>query len=77
MSWCFGTVLLEDVMSLLSSGSLQPNPTHHHVQVDERLGALQDLESRLKQSQLQADVFTNRERIFDLPASPLPALAGL
>ncbi len=47
------------------------------IQVDERLGAVQDLEARLKQSQEMADVFTNRERIFDLPASAFPALAGM
>jgi len=46
------------------------------MQVDERLGAVQDLEARLKQSQEMADLFTNRERIFDLPPSPFPALAG-
>ena len=48
----------------------------HVMQVDERLGAVQDLEARLKQSQEMADLFTNRERIFDLPPSPFPALAG-
>jgi len=48
----------------------------HAMQVDERLGAVQDLEARLKQSQEMADLFTNRERIFDLPPSPFPALAG-
>ena len=47
------------------------------LQVDERLGAVQDLETRLKQSQETADLFTNRERIFDLPPSPFPALAGI
>ena len=46
------------------------------MQVDERLGAVEDLEARLKQSQEMADLFTNRERIFDLPPSPFPALAG-
>lgn len=46
------------------------------LQVDERLIAVQDLESRLKQCQDQADVFVNRERIFDLPPSPFTALAG-
>ena len=45
-------------------------------QVDERLGAVQDLEARMKQSQEMADLFTNRERIFDLPPSSFPALAG-
>ncbi len=44
--------------------------------MDERLGAVQDLEARLKQSQEMADLFINRERIFDLPPSPFPALAG-
>jgi len=48
----------------------------HATQVDERLGAVQDLEARLKQSQEMADLFINRERIFDLPPSPFPALAG-
>ncbi|DBA79602.1 TPA: hypothetical protein ACH3X1_008288 [Trebouxia sp. C0004] len=47
------------------------------AQVDERLGAVQDLETRLKQSQEMADLFTNRERIFDLPPSPFPALAEI
>ena len=56
---------------------MEPYITMYAAQVDERLGAVQDLEARLNQSQLQADIFTNRERIFDLPASPLPALAGL
>ncbi|DBB04834.1 TPA: hypothetical protein ACH3X3_010123 [Trebouxia sp. C0006] len=47
------------------------------MQVDERLGAVQDLEARLKQSQEMADLFINRERIFDLPPSPFPALAEI
>lgn len=46
------------------------------IKVDERLGAVQDLESRLEQSQEMADVFVNRERIFDLPPTPFNALAG-
>lgn len=51
-------------------------PLRPFMQVDERCGAVQDLEARLTQSQEMADLFTNRERIFDLPPSPFPALTG-
>ncbi|KAA6419936.1 MAG: dynein heavy chain axonemal [Trebouxia sp. A1-2] len=61
-------VLRSDVESFSELGDI--------AQVDERLGAVQDLEARLKQTQEMADLFTNRERIFDLPPSPFPALAA-
>ncbi|KAL0050690.1 hypothetical protein WJX82_005287 [Trebouxia sp. C0006] len=62
-------VLRSDVESFSELGDI--------AQVDERLGAVQDLEARLKQSQEMADLFINRERIFDLPPSPFPALAEI
>jgi len=66
------------MLQLPEAGSLEHvwRKLVHAMQVDERLGAVQDLEARLKQSQEMADLFTNRERIFDLPPSPFPALAG-